>query len=125
MGRPKGSKNKPKDKGAGAEKTPKKRPQQTTMPGTDHDRIAELDAVGAEFFEIRDARMDLTKQEADMQVKGLQLLHKHNRQRYVCIDLATQERYELRIETGDEKLKVKKLAEPKQDTPPAAEVTAS
>jgi hypothetical protein len=64
-----------KDKGKG-------KPRQQRLPGTDDNKIADLEAAAENYAEVRDERMALLKQEVDLQESLLKLMKKHDRVSY-------------------------------------------
>jgi len=76
------------------------RGKQNRLPGVPGG-IPELEEIGYEYAAIRDKRIELNKQEAELKKRGLIAMHKHNKERYKFGAL------ELWIEAGDEEFKAK------------------
>lgn len=78
------------------------------LPGMEDRGIPGLDDAAAEYAAIRDARMDLNKQEIELKSRLKVLMHKHKKTHYahdgIEIDLIPPD--------GEESIKVK-IAKPK------------
>ena len=63
--------------------TPKRgRPRQQDLPGTENRAIRPLEALAAEYVDIRDQRMALTEQESPLRERLLKLMKKLGRETY-------------------------------------------
>jgi hypothetical protein len=86
-----------------------KQPRNGDLPGMENREIAELEDVGAEYADVRDRRMELTKEEKDLKERIRALMHKHKRTRYESAGI------EITLVPPDEEDKVLvKLRKPKE-----------
>lgn len=98
-------------KKAARAKTPKPskpRPKDVALPGMENLRIPALEAVGREYADIRDDRMELTRRESEVKEKALRLMKQYGKTVYRRNGL------EIRLVTGEDDIKVKVKA-PKDD----------
>jgi len=94
---PKKAKSKPN--GAVRER---KRPRKQPLPGMEDLRIRELDDAAADYADIRDRRMELSKEEHDLKERLKRAMHKHGKKVYkhdgISIELvATEEDVKVKI----------------------------
>ena len=76
-------------------------PRTAALPGLEDHGIKSLDDIAAAYADIRDQRMDLTRQEVDLKARAMKLMKKYERTTY------THNRIEITIEPGEESIKVK------------------
>jgi len=102
--------SKPKPKAA------KKHPRTGSLPGLEDHAIKPLDTAAAEYADIRDQRMDLTRQEVDLKARTLKLMKKYGKTKYQHNGILIE------IEPGAEtiKVRVKKVDELPDDADPDA-----
>lgn len=103
--------------GFAKQKTRRKGPRQSALPGLEDRAISELQDAALSYAEVRDERMELTKQESDQKALVLAVMKKHGKTHYahgnVIVDLVPE----------DVKVKVKILAEGEEaPTPKQADV---
>lgn len=80
--------------------------KQTKLPGTERqDTHPDIEEAAAEYVEVRDARMQLTKKEVAAQQKLLASMKANKLTKYRC----DQEDLEVEIVAKDEKAKVKRV----------------
>jgi len=76
-------------------KPPKRQPRAQALPGLEDHAIRALDTAATEYAEIRDQRMELTRQESPLKDRLLKLMKKHGREKYrhngVTIEVVTTE----------------------------------
>ena len=60
----------------------KSKPRQQALPTLEDHAIKELEAVAAEYAEIRDQRMELTKEESTLKQTAIRAMRKHNKTIY-------------------------------------------
>jgi hypothetical protein len=110
------------------EKKAKKGPKQGTLSGMEDRALAELEEKAEEYADIRDQRMDLTKQEGELNDDLLLLMKKHKKTEYHHADVHCW------VQAVDEKVKVKigELPAKKKTTqkatdfpPPEPEITTT
>jgi hypothetical protein len=85
-------------------KTPenaKKQPKQARLKGMEDPKIAELEVAAEEYADVRDRRMELTKEEVSTQGELLRLMKKHGKTTY------HHEGYDLKIVAEKEKVRVR------------------
>jgi hypothetical protein len=73
------------------------------IPGTERPEHKAIDKAAAAYIEIRDERMALTEKEVDARAVLAAKMHEHGLTSYRYDD------YLVQLETGDEKVKVKKV----------------
>lgn len=96
--------------------SPKKQPRTASLPGMEDHAIKALDNAAAEYADIRDQRMDLTRQEVDLKSRTMKLMKRHGKTTYKHNGISIE------VVAGDESIKVKvKLPseEPNADDPNA------
>ena len=79
----------------------KKKPRQARLPQMEDPEIEELESSAEDYADIRDQRMELTKEETRLKTELLGLMKKHGRTTYV------HDGYDIRVIVESEKLKVK------------------
>ena len=79
----------------------KKKPRQARLPEMEDPAIEELENSAEEYADIRDQRMELTKEETRLKTELLGLMKKHNRVSYV------HDGYDIKVIVESEKLKVR------------------
>jgi hypothetical protein len=87
--------------GADAPTERKGRPKQGDLPGMEDRLLPDLEEGARAYAEIRDQRMALNKEEAELKANLLALMHKHGKEKY------THDGVEILIVTTDETVKVK------------------
>jgi hypothetical protein len=88
-----------------------KKPEQTTIPGTERkDRIPEIDKAAEEFLAARDARTELTLEMAEKKLDLDNVMGKHGVTRYV---FEAKDGSQRTVRYGKPPIKVEKAAEPK------------
>jgi hypothetical protein len=97
-----------------AKKTPTDRPtrpRQADLPGTEDRAIKPLEDIAAAYADVRDRRIALNREEAELKAHALKLMHKHDKTIY------RHDGIEIRIIDGEEdvKVKVKKAADEDAD----------
>ena len=95
-------------------KAPKaKKPRQARLPGTEDNKIQEIETAALDYVEVRDERMEMIKKEKTAKDSLLATMHKNGKTTYRCgeIDIA--------IIPEGEKLKVKIHSGGGQDEPDA------
>ena len=75
----------PKTKTANANKA-ERTPKQAEIPGTERQRIAELDDIAETYRELRDKRMKLQQEENDQQAALHEAMKKHKLTKYRYLD---------------------------------------
>jgi hypothetical protein len=80
---------------------PKRTPRARDLPGMEHRAIAELEEAAAEYADMRDQRMALTKSERELKGRMLGLMHKFKRSAY------RRDGLEITVEPGEESIHVK------------------
>jgi hypothetical protein len=60
----------------------KSKPQEMSLPGMEDRELAELKNTALQYAAIRDERMELTQQEAELKQRLLALMHKHKKETY-------------------------------------------
>lgn len=101
---PKKGKAKPNRAGAARER---KRPRKQALPGMEDMRIRELDQAGEDYADIRDRRMELSREEHALKERLKRAMHKHGKKTYkhdgISIELvATEEDVKVRIRKADQ-----------------------
>lgn len=76
-----------------------RQPQQRAL--IEDARIAALDKVGYRYAEIRDARIELNRQEKKLKERAKKLMHQHGKTDYIHAEI------EIHLEPGEEDIKVK------------------
>lgn len=61
-----------------------KKEKQDDLPGMEERKIPDLHKAALNYVEIRDERMELTKEEVTRKSKVLALMKKHKRDSYLC-----------------------------------------
>lgn len=89
-----------------------RRPVDQPLPGMEDARIGELEAVAESYADIRDRRMELTQEEAELKATAIKVLHKYNKLIY------KRNGIEIRLVVGDEGVKVKVRKESDEDEAP-------
>ncbi len=79
------------------------------LPGMEDVRIKALEDIAHEYADIRDRRMGLNTDEANLKQRALKLMKKHGKTVYKRAGL------EIRVVPGEENLKVKVKAEKADD----------
>jgi hypothetical protein len=97
----------------------KKGPRQKELPGMEDRKIRVLDDAALTYAEVRDARMDLTKQEAEAKARVADLMHANKKTHYkhgnILIDLVPE----------GESVKVKIKPEGSEEDEPDTEIEES
>lgn len=96
----------------------RKQPRTGSLPGMEDHAIKALDLVAADYADIRDSRMDLTRQEVDLKSRALKLMKKYGKTTYKHNGVSIE------IVAGDESIKVRVKVpseEPNADDPKAPE----
>jgi hypothetical protein len=101
-----GPKPDPEDLAPGAEvletpETPRKKPRQARLPQMEDPQIEELEGSAENYADIRDQRMELTKEETAAKDELLGLMKKHGKTSYV------HDGYDIKVIVESEKLKVR------------------
>jgi len=76
-------------------------PRSANLPGLDDRVIQPLEDIAASYADVRDRRMALNKEEAELKTAALALMHKHGKTVY------SHDGIEIRLEPGEETVKVK------------------
>jgi KaiC/GvpD/RAD55 family RecA-like ATPase len=76
-----------------------RQPQQRAL--IEDARIGALDKIGYRYAEIRDARIELNRQEKKLKARAIVLMHQHGKTTY------KHEAIEIELEPGEEDIKVK------------------
>lgn len=84
-----------------AKAAPKKQPRTASLPGMENHAIKALDLLAADYADIRDSRMDLTRQESELKQRTMKLMKKHGKTRYQHNGVLIE------IEPGEETIKVR------------------
>lgn len=79
----------------------KKGPKQGRLPTMEDPAIEELEDSAEEYVDIRDQRMELTREESRLKEELLGLMHKHNKTTYI------HEGVEIKVIVESEKLRVR------------------
>lgn len=95
----------------GAAKPRKKGPRQEPLPGMEDRAIAELEDAALSYVEVRDERMELTKQEADSKARVVAIMKKNGKTEYRHGNVLVE------IIPEDAKVKVK-IAKDGEELPP-------
>jgi hypothetical protein len=73
----------------------RKKPRQTSLPGMENRKIAELQRTALDYADVRDQRMELSKQESDLKKELLGMMHTHKMEHYeygnVIVDVVHEE----------------------------------
>lgn len=77
------------------------RPRQPDLPGTEDRRLQPLDDIAAAYADVRDRRIDLNREEAELKASALELMHRFNKTIY------KHDGIEIRLVAGEEDVKVK------------------
>jgi hypothetical protein len=77
------------------------RPRQPDLPGTEDRRLQPLDDVAAAYADVRDRRIDLNREEAELKASALELMHRFDKTIY------KHDGIEIRLVAGEEDVKVK------------------
>lgn len=94
-----------------------KKPRSQPLPGMEDARIRELDDIAASYAEIRDQRIALNKDEAELKASAIALMRKHGKTIY------RHDGIEIRIIPGEEDVKVKvKPPKEEEDAPNGVEI---
>jgi hypothetical protein len=106
-----------------ASKEVKPKPRARSLPGMEDHAIPELENIAVEYAEIRDQRMELTKQETELKSSAMKAMKRHGKTLYKHGGVTIQ------IISGDEDVKVK-IAKPKdadddEDSSPAEQAEFS
>lgn len=106
------SKGKPK---SAKPKAKRKRPRPAALPGMEDHGIQPLDDVAQRYAEIRDERMELTKEEIELKAQARKLMHKYEKNIY------RHNGIEIRLVQGEEdvKVKVRKVEDAADSSEPA------
>lgn len=86
-----------------------KKPKAQALPGMEHRTIKELEDAGADYANIRDRRIALNKEEADLKKKVKNLMHKHDKTTYDSATILI----EIEPPDGEESVKVRVKKEKK------------
>ena len=88
-----------------------RRPRQADLPGTEDRAIKPLEDIAAAYADVRDRRIELNKEEAELKAHALKLMHKFDKTIY------RRHGVEIRLIEGEEdvKVKVKKPGEAEDD----------
>jgi len=81
--------------------TETKKPRQARLPQMEDPEIEELESSAEDYADIRDQRMELTKEETRLKGELLGLMEKHGRTSYV------HEGYDIKVIVESKKLKVR------------------
>jgi hypothetical protein len=94
----------------------RRQPRTGSLPGLEDHAIKPLDHLAADYADIRDQRMDLTRQEVDLKARTLKLMKKYGKTKYQHNGILIE------IEPGEEtiKVRVKKVDELPEDVDPDA-----
>jgi hypothetical protein len=87
------------------------RPRQPDLPGTEDRRLQPLDDIAAAYVDVRDRRIDLNREEAELKASALELMHRFDKTIY------KHDGIEIRLVAGEEdvKVKVRKAADDQDD----------
>jgi hypothetical protein len=77
------------------------RPRQPDLPGTEDRRLQPLDDIAAAYADVRDRRIDLNREEAELKASALELMHRFDKTIY------KHDGIEIRLVAGEEDVKVK------------------
>lgn len=88
-----------------------KRPRQVDLPGTEDRAIKPLEDIAESYADVRDRRMALNKEEAELKTHALKLMHKYDKTIY------RHDGIEIRIVDGEEDVKVKVKKATDEDDP--------
>ena len=77
------------------------RPRQPDLPGTEDRRLQPLDDLAAAYAEVRDRRIDLTREEGELKARAIALMHQFQKTIY------KHDGIEIRLVPGAEDVKVK------------------
>lgn len=77
------------------------RPRQQDLPGTDDRVLQPLEDIAAAYADVRDRRIDLNREEAELKAHALQLMHEFKKTIY------KRDGIEIRLVAGEEDVKVK------------------
>lgn len=80
-----------------------KKPRAQDLPGMEDRRIKALEEAGADYAEIRDARIALNVREANLKKQVRKLMHKHEKTSYETSEILIT----LEPPDGEEAVKVK------------------
>ena len=78
-----------------------RQPRDRDLPGLEDRGLADLDALALDYADIRDRRIDLNTEEADLKARVLAAMHKHGKEFY------KRNGVEIRVIKGDDDVKVK------------------
>jgi len=78
-----------------------RQPRSANLPGLDDRVIKPLEDIAAAYADVRDRRMALNKEEAELKTAALALMHKHGKTVY------RHDGIEIQLEPGEETVKVK------------------
>jgi hypothetical protein len=92
----------------------KKKSTQTTVPGTNGDRIAAIDKLGEAYAEADTAVADASAEREGFKLKLEAAMKEHGRKEYKLLDLAPP--LVVKLEDRGQKLAVKKLKQPPDDS---------
>ena len=81
--------------------TPRKKPRQARLPQMEDPQIEELEGSAENYADIRDQRMELTKEETRLKDELLGLMKKHGKTSYV------HDGYDIKVVVESEKVKVR------------------
>jgi len=82
-------------------KAAKKQPRSGSLPGMEDHAIRPLDHLAADYADIRDQRMELTRQEVDLKARTMKLMKKYGKTKYQHNGILIE------IEPGEETIKVR------------------
>lgn len=88
----------------------RKRPKAQALPGMEDRKIPALEECGAEYAEIRDARMELTEREHALKTHVRVLMKKHNRTHY------KSNQWDITLIPTEDDVKVKRVKDDELDT---------
>jgi hypothetical protein len=77
------------------------RPRQADLPGTEDRLLQPLEDIAAAYADVRDRRIDLNREEADLKASALELMHRFQKTIY------KRDGIEIRLVAGEEDVKVK------------------
>lgn len=80
---------------------PRGRPRQQDLPGTEDRILQPLDDIAAAYAEVRDRRIELNKEEAELKASALKLMHKFGKTVY------RHDGIQILLIPGEEDVKVK------------------
>jgi hypothetical protein len=78
-----------------------RKPRSADLPGMEDHAIKPLEDIAASYADVRDRRMALNKEEAELKKTALALMHKHDKQIY------KHDGIEIRVVQGEEDVKVR------------------